>query len=127
MSGVLQRNEILCPYCLTKIELDPSEQEHTSSPSTYCPTCDEYLEGLAEAQTDFWYDFNQGEFASIYLKRRGYTGEPKSWYAVGCYIENFIQGDREKPDAWDGEESFDEAYEILMEYFGKEPIKESEE
>jgi hypothetical protein len=112
---------------LTKIELDPSNEDYDHNPSTTCPTCDEYLEGLAEAQTDFWYDFNQGEFASIYLKCRGYDGEPKSWYAVGCYIEHFLDGDKEKPDAWKGQEVWDEAYDIVEKFFDKEPIKGSED
>lgn len=122
----LEKNEVLCPMCLTKINLDPSNEEYTSEPLVYCESCDMEFESIASSQQDFWYEINLSVFAKHFLKLRGYEGKPKSWYAAGCYIENFIAGNKDEVASWKNHENFAEAYKIIKKYFDKEPLNTGE-
>lgn len=113
---MLDNNEVICPYCLEKTELSPSDEEYIDEPMFYCRNCDGEFEGLADARHDFWYEFNEEHFARHFLKLRGYEGIPKSWYAVGCYMKHFLNGNRKKVDVWK-DEQWQEAYEIISKYF----------
>jgi len=117
---VLQNNEVLCPKCLTKIEVCPSDNDYDEDPMIYCEDCDVDFEGIVASEKDFWYEINMSNFAIEFLKLRGYTGEPKSWYAVSCYLKNFMDGDRKIPNSWKDDEDFDNAYLIVNKYFDVE-------
>jgi len=117
----MQDNEVMCPKCLKIITLCPSNEEYVEEPLIYCKDCDMEFEGIAISAQQFWYEINFAEFANLYLRLRGYVGIPVSWYAVGCYMENYIKGNREIPESWKENESFIDAHNILEKYFDLEP------
>ena len=61
------------------------------------------------------------ELAKGYLEIRGFEGNPLSWHCVQCYLSNFLRGKRDKVQSWIGRD-WDEAYNIINEYFDKEPV-----
>jgi len=114
------RNTFVCPRCGHEWEEHLSASDYEDGSDDYCcPECD--FECITiELETDYWYEQNAATFAEQYLRLRGYAGDPKSWYALSSYLEHFLDGRKEVVKQWKGEQ-WVEAYEILQEYFDRDP------